>query len=211
MARPGILQALRIRDFAVLWTGLSVSLLGDGIYLVAIAWQVYELSNVPTALSLVGVAWTLPQVLFLLVGGVLADRFVRRRILIAADAVRALAVAAIGALSVAGVLELWHVIALVAVYGSAEGFFYPAFGRSFPTSSPMSFCPRRTPSTSSCGRSRFGSPAPPSASRQSRPSAREPPSSWTAPRSPSPRSRLHSSALPRVGAGRPFPGLSSPR
>ena len=50
---------------------MTVSLLGDGIYLVAIAWQTYELSNAPTALSIVGVAWTLPIVLFVLVGGVL--------------------------------------------------------------------------------------------------------------------------------------------
>ncbi len=63
-------------------------MLGDGIYFVAIAWQVYELSNAPTALSAVGVAWTLPMVLFLLLGGVVSDRLERRRVLIAADVVR---------------------------------------------------------------------------------------------------------------------------
>ena len=77
-----ILRPLGIRDFALLWTGMTVSLLGDGIYFVAIAWQVYELSNAPTALSIVGVAWTLPQVLFLLLSGVISDRFDRRRVMI---------------------------------------------------------------------------------------------------------------------------------
>jgi DHA3 family tetracycline resistance protein-like MFS transporter len=67
---------------------MTVSMLGDGIYFVAIAWQVYELSNAPTALSAVGVAWTLPMVLFLLLGGVVSDRLERRRVLIAADVVR---------------------------------------------------------------------------------------------------------------------------
>ena len=78
----GMLQPLAIRDFALLWTGMTVSLLGDGIYFVTIAWQVYELSNAPTALAVVGIAWTLPLFLFLLVGGVVSDRFDRRRIMI---------------------------------------------------------------------------------------------------------------------------------
>ncbi len=60
-----ILRPLRIRDFALLFGGTTVSLFGDGIYIVALAWQVYDLSNVPTALSVVGVAWTLPMVAFL--------------------------------------------------------------------------------------------------------------------------------------------------
>ena len=54
--RLGVLRPLAIRDFALLWAGMSVSLLGDGIYFVAIAWQVYELSNAPTALSVVAIA-----------------------------------------------------------------------------------------------------------------------------------------------------------
>ncbi len=56
-----MLRVLRHRDFALLWTGQAVSLIGDGIYLVAIAWLVYDLSNAPSALGLVGVAWTLPD------------------------------------------------------------------------------------------------------------------------------------------------------
>ena len=61
-----ILQPLRIRDFRLLFAGVGTSLLGDGVYTVTIAWQVYELSNAPTALSVVGLAWTLPMILFLL-------------------------------------------------------------------------------------------------------------------------------------------------
>ena len=49
--RLGMLRPLRHRDFAKLWTGLFVSLIGDGVYLVAIAWQVYDLSNSPAALA----------------------------------------------------------------------------------------------------------------------------------------------------------------
>jgi Transmembrane secretion effector len=132
MKRPRVLRPLRERDFALLFTGITVSLLGDGIYLVAIAWQVYDISNVPTALSLVGVAWTLPMVLFLLIGGVLADRFERRRLLIASDIVRGLAIAGIGVISLTGAIELWHVVVLVAVYGIGQALFAPAHEATIP-------------------------------------------------------------------------------
>jgi Transmembrane secretion effector len=127
-----ILRPLQIRDFALLWTGMTVSLLGDGIYLVALAWQTYALSDTPTALSLVGVAWTAPMVVFLLVGGVASDRIDRRKILMLSDAIRGVAVVAIGVLSVAGELELWHMFVLVAVYGIGDAFFGPAFGAIVP-------------------------------------------------------------------------------
>ena len=132
-----ILRPLRIRDFALLFGGTTVSLLGDGISMVAIAWQVYELSNVPTALSVVGVAWTLPMLLFLLVGGVLGDRFDRRRLMIAGDALRALGMGAIAALALADVLELWHLVALVGLYGAGEAIFAPNFQAVVPDVVPQ--------------------------------------------------------------------------
>ena len=83
-----MLRPLSSRDFRLLWAGLTVSLIGDGVFLVALAWQAYQLSNVPTALSFVGAAMTLPQVFFLLLGGVVSDRLDRRRVMIGADVVR---------------------------------------------------------------------------------------------------------------------------
>jgi MFS family permease len=127
-----LLGPLRGRDFALLWTGMTVSLLGDGIYLVAVAWQVYDLSNDPTALSLVGLSWTIGMVAFLLTGGVVSDRVERRRVMIGADLVRAAVLLAIGILSVAGVLEVWHLVALVVLFGAGEAFFGPAFGAILP-------------------------------------------------------------------------------
>src|SRR5215210_340147 len=122
-----ILAPLRIRDFALLFAGTGISLLGDGVYTVTIAWQVYEISNVPTALSVVGLAWTLPMVAFLLLGGVLGDRIDRRRLMVWSDLLRALAIGTIGVLAVTGTIELWHVIALVAFYGIGEALFAPSF------------------------------------------------------------------------------------
>ena len=106
---------------------MTVSFIGDGLYTVAIAWQVYALSNAPTALAVVGVAWMVPQVLLLLIGGAISDRFERRLVLMLSDGIRGAAIAAIGVLSVTGTLRLWHVIALVAVYGAGGALFVPSF------------------------------------------------------------------------------------
>lgn len=122
----GALRPLRHRDFALMWAGLATSLLGDGIYLVAIAWQAYELSDSPLALSAVGVAWTLPMVLMLLAGGVIGDRRDRRRNMVIADLARAAVVTVAAALSLSGVLELWHLIVLVAIYGVGDALFLPS-------------------------------------------------------------------------------------
>jgi MFS family permease len=127
-----LLRPLRERDFALLWAGMTVSLLGDGIFVVANAWQVYDLDNDPVALSLVGTAWTLGMVAFLLTGGVVTDRVDRRRVLIAADLLRGVAVLAIGVLSLTGAIEIWHLVALSVFMGIGEAFFGPAFGAIVP-------------------------------------------------------------------------------
>lgn len=111
---------------------MTISLLGDGIYLVAIAWQVYDLTGSPTALALVGLAWSLGMVGLLLVGGAVADRVDRRVQLVVADVVRLVAVAAMGVLAVAGVVEVWHLVVLSLLFGVGEAFFAPAFSALIP-------------------------------------------------------------------------------
>jgi DHA3 family tetracycline resistance protein-like MFS transporter len=135
--RIAALRPLRHRDFALMWAGFSVSLLGDGVYLVAIAWQAYELSNTPAALSIVGFAWTLPMVLALVAGGVVSDRYDRRRVMLSADLLRAVVVGAVALLSTTGVLELWHLVALVAVYGVGDALFLPAATAVVPAIVPV--------------------------------------------------------------------------
>ncbi|WP_433215141.1 MFS transporter [Dactylosporangium sp. CS-047395] len=130
---PGLLIPLRNRDFRLLWTGMSGSLIGDGILLVAMAWQVYSLSDAPAAMSVVGFALTLPQVATLLFGGVISDRFDRRKIMLATDVVRGVVLTVLAALSLTGAIQVWHIVALVAVYGAASGFFGPAFDGLVPT------------------------------------------------------------------------------
>lgn len=131
-----LLAPLRIRDFRRLWTGMALSLVGDGVMLVALVWQVYTLSNRPAAMALVGIALTAPQIALVLIGGVISDRFDRGRVMIVADTVRGCALALLAALSVSGVLVLWHVVAVAAFYGAAAGFFMPAFDALVPALVP---------------------------------------------------------------------------
>jgi hypothetical protein len=126
------LEPLKIRDFSVYWTGQTVSLLGDGIFLVAIAWQVYDLWNVPTALSIVGAIETAPLVLLVAVGGVISDRVERRWVLVWSSAVRGACVATIGLLGLSGALQLWQIFVITVFYGAGMAFQAPASGAIVP-------------------------------------------------------------------------------
>jgi hypothetical protein len=130
--RLGILRPLRERDFALFVTGWTVSLIGDGFFLVAIAWQVFDLWNSPTALAVVGFAETIPIVGLVLVGGVVTDRFERRRVLIASSVLRGGCVGVLGLLAVAGSIELWHIFVLSFFFGAGQAFQGPAAGAIIP-------------------------------------------------------------------------------
>ena len=126
--RIEILKPLAVRDFAFLWTGMTVSMIGDGIYLVSIAWQVLSIQDRPGALALVGVAWSLPQVILVLASGALSDRLERRHLMVAGDAIRFVAIGTLGVLSITGQLHsIPIVIGLVVAYGAGEAVFQPAF------------------------------------------------------------------------------------
>lgn len=128
-----LLTPLADRDFRLLWTGATASLLGDGAFLVALAWQVYAMSGGgPTGMSLVGIAMTVPTIMFLLIGGVASDRLERRWLLVGADLLRAVAVALLAGLTIGGQIELWHVVVLSALYGTGSAFHAPAFDALVP-------------------------------------------------------------------------------
>jgi MFS family permease len=134
--RIGILRPLGVRDFAFLWTGMTVSMIGDGIYLVAIAWQVLQIENRPGALALVGIAWSLPQVVLVLASGALADRFDRRVLMISGDVIRLLAIGTLGILSLNGQLTIPLLLGFVFVYGAGQAVFQPSFQSITPTIVP---------------------------------------------------------------------------
>ena len=135
------MSPLRHRDFRILWTGMTISLIGDGIFLIAIAWESYSLWNAPAALSIVGIGMTIPTIAFLLIGGVVSDRRDRRLVMAWADGLRAVAVAVLAVLVLMGALRFWELVVLVAVYGVGTAFFMPAFEAILPELLPKSDLP----------------------------------------------------------------------
>jgi MFS family permease len=135
-SRVRLLAPLAHRDYRLLAGGMSVSLLGDGLFLVALAWQVYALSDAPTALGAVGIAMTVPTITCLLIGGAVSDRYDRRRVMLAADCLRGLLLALLAGLSVAGVLTLAALIGVAVLYGAATAFFDPASDALVPSLLP---------------------------------------------------------------------------
>jgi MFS family permease len=125
-SRVRLLAPLAHRDYRLLAGGMSISLLGDGLFLVALAWQVYSLSNTPSAMAVIGIAMTIPTVTCLLIGGAVSDRYDRRLVMLIADGVRGLLLAALAVLAVTGSLRIWQLLVAVVFYGAATAFFNPA-------------------------------------------------------------------------------------
>ena len=122
-----MLTPLRRRDFRTLWAGMAVSLIGDGVFLVAVAWQAYSISHSPSTLAYVGLATSLPQVIFVLLGGAVSDRLPRRSVLVAADLARAAVLAGLAAMVAARTARLYELCITGAVIGTATAFSSPAF------------------------------------------------------------------------------------
>jgi hypothetical protein len=84
------LAAFRSRDFRLLWSGQTVSLVGDGAFLIALGWRTTSLTGKASSLALVLMVQGLALLATLLIGGVLADRYSRRVLMIASDVARCL-------------------------------------------------------------------------------------------------------------------------
>ena len=125
-------RALQSPSFALLWTGQAISSLGDGAFNTAVAWQVLLLTGSATIMGLVVLAQTLPMLLFLLIGGVAADRFHRQRVMFWSDSSRAIAILGIALLGATHLLQIWHLVLLSLYLGTVRGFFSPAYTALIP-------------------------------------------------------------------------------
>lgn len=126
------MKLLRRRDFGLLFWGQTASLAGDAPAALATAFAVLEIGGSPAALGVVLVARYLPLALLLLLGGVLADRFSRRFLLITSDVVRMLVQAVLALALFAGAAPLWLFIVVQVVYGGAEALFRPSLAGYLP-------------------------------------------------------------------------------
>ncbi len=126
------LSAFRSRDFRLLWGGQTVSFAGDMAFLVAIGWYVTTLTGSAGSLGVVLAIQSAALLTTLLIGGVIADRYPRRRLMIGSDLARAVLVGILAALDATGSLSFRAILVLVALIGLADGFFQPAFGGIVP-------------------------------------------------------------------------------
>jgi MFS family permease len=130
MSRLGVFAEPQFRRYFI---GQTTSYLGDGLLPVAISFAVLDLTGSATDLGLVLAIRTVPLVIFLLVGGVWADRLPRQLVMVASDVVRGGTQAVLAVLLLTGSAELWHLFVLQGVYGAAEAFWRPASTALLPT------------------------------------------------------------------------------
>ena len=125
MSIRGRFGALEEREFRLLWLGQSLSGIGDALVPVALTFAVLELGSARD-LGFVFGAYMAARMLFVVVGGVWADRLPRRALMIAADAVRAVVQAVVALAFVIDAIEVWHLAVSSAIFGVASAFFGPA-------------------------------------------------------------------------------------
>jgi predicted MFS family arabinose efflux permease len=120
MTLPSGLRALRHRDFRVFFAGQAVALVGSSMQQVAQAWLVLSLTNSPLRLGLVGSLNFLPVLFFAVVGGAVADRLPKRRLLVITQSLLGCQTLALATLIVTGHVRYWHVCVLAIVWGIAN-------------------------------------------------------------------------------------------
>ena len=125
MTFPSGLRALNHRDYRIFFAGQAVSLVGTWMQQVAQAWLVLSLTNSPLRLGLVGSLSFTPVLLFAIVGGAVADRLPKRRLLVATQTVLAAQTLTLAALVWTGHIRYWHICVLVVVYGIANTIDLP--------------------------------------------------------------------------------------
>lgn len=122
-----MLGVLRTRDFRLLWLSQSVSVVGDALVVVAIGLFVTRLTGRPADVAIVLAAYAAPLVMFVLIGGVVADRLPRQVVMVISDLIRAGLHGVLAVLIVAGTVRIWQMAVIGVLYGTAEAFFRPAY------------------------------------------------------------------------------------
>ena len=133
---PRALNPLRHAHYRLLAASMALSLLTQGLWAIAVVWQVVELGGGPGSLSLVTALSAAGMMGTTLLGGALADRVPQRHILLAVALVQAGATGLAAALSLTGALEVWQLALVSLVDGIALGMYYPAYSALVPALVP---------------------------------------------------------------------------
>jgi MFS family permease len=123
---PHALRALNHRNFRLFFAGQLISLVGTWMQSVAQSWLVYQLTGSAALLGAVGFASQIPVFLFAPVGGALADRYSRHRLVVVAQFAAMLLAFILAALTLSGTVEVWHIFVLASLLGLVNAFDIPA-------------------------------------------------------------------------------------
>src|SRR5271165_1335421 len=128
-----VFKAFQYRDFRLMWFGACTSSIGTWMQIVAQGWLIYRLSHSAFLLALDQFLGGIPIFLFSLIGGVVADRIERRKILLVSQYMQMGSAALLTILVATGVVHVWHILCLSFVSGLAQAFGGPAYQALIPT------------------------------------------------------------------------------
>lgn len=128
-----IFKAFHYRDFRLMWIGACTSSIGTWMQIVAQGWLIYRLSHSPFLLALDQFLAGIPIFLFSLIGGVVADRTERRKILLVSQYIQMASAATLTILVAFGLTQIWPILCLSFVSGLAQAFGGPAYQALIPT------------------------------------------------------------------------------
>jgi len=128
-----VFKAFQYRDFRLMWIGACTSSIGTWMQIVAQGWLIYRLSHSAFYLALDQFLGGIPIFVFSLLGGVVADRVERRKILLASQYIQMGSAALLTVLVATGAVHVWHILCLSFVSGFAQAFGGPAYSALIPT------------------------------------------------------------------------------
>lgn len=126
------IQPLATRDYRLLFAAVGIEVFGTGVWTIVMVFQVIALNDSPLALSAVATGMSLGLFAFSIFGGVVADRFSKRCIIITVQGCTAGMMSTVAVLSLTGTIELWHVAIASFAMGAGSAFFYPAYSSYLP-------------------------------------------------------------------------------
>jgi len=129
---PPLLRPFRVADFRFLFTGESISVLGDQFHFVALAWLTLQLTGSGLALGSVLMVAAIPRAVFMLLGGALSDRWSPRSLMLYSNAIRAVLVGVVAFLVVTEQAQLWQLYVMAGIFGVVDALFYPAMSAILP-------------------------------------------------------------------------------
>jgi MFS family permease len=125
-ARPSLLNALRVRDFRLVWIGESISILGDQFYMIALPWLALQLTGSGLVLGTVAAVGGIPRAVLMVLGGAITDRLSPRTVMLVSNVLRLLITALLTIVVLTGATQLWMLYLSAFVFGLVDAFFFPA-------------------------------------------------------------------------------------